>query len=327
MANRIGGALCCVMLAAAGVFLQGQATTPAPAPAATTPALKPIFYPTTEGRKPVVYLIGDSTVKAGADNGASGQWGWGHILHYYFDETKVTVVNNAVGGTSSRSFFQTANMWPRTLANLKEGDYIFMQFGHNDDTRPPESDTLRYRSTIKGNGEETVQGPKDANTMETIHSFGWYLRQMIAQAREKKANPVICSLIPRNGWSPAGKANRADNGYGLWAKQAAEQGGAHFLPLNKLIAEKWDVLGRAKVTADMFPPNEGTHTSWLGARLNAESVADGIKGLDMPLKDLLKEKPVVPETQDIQPGARGPRGPAPATAPAPAAATATGPAR
>ncbi|HVT81604.1 MAG TPA: rhamnogalacturonan acetylesterase [Phycisphaerae bacterium] len=272
----------------------------APAASASAPAAKPVVYPTVDGRKPVIYLIGDSTVKNGRDDGATGgQWGWGHILHYYFDETKVTVVNDAVGGTSSRSFYQTASMWPRTLAKLQQGDYVFMQFGHNDDTRPPESDTLRYRSTIKSNGEETVQGPKDANTMETIHSFGWYERQMIGQAREKKAIPVVCSLIPRNSWGAGGKANRADTGYAKFAHEAADQAGAFFLPLNKLIADKYDQLGREKVTADLFPQGESTHTNWAGARLNAECVAEGIKGLEgCPLKELLKEKPVVPEKAD-----------------------------
>lgn len=289
-----------------------QATTSTATATSAPGKVVPAVYPALAGHKPVVYLIGDSTVKNGQDNGAAGgQWGWGHIVHYYFDETKVTVENDAVGGASSRTFFETAAMWPRVLPKLQQGDYVVMQFGHNDDTRPPESDTLRYRSTIKGNGEETVQGPKDANTKETIHTFGWYERQMIAQARQKKAMPVVCSLIPRNSWSNAGKINRGDTSYGLYAQQAADEAGAFFLPLNKLVADKYDALGKTKVTADFFPANEGTHTNWAGARLNAQCVAEGIKGLEgCPLKEFLKGNARVPEMPDV-PGGVGGRGPMP----------------
>ena len=310
----ICASLSLAVAAAVTVLMQACTSTPsstaAPAPA-DTPNTPPVVYQPLTDHKPVIYLIGDSTVKNGADNGATGgQWGWGHILHYYFDETKVSVENDAVGGTSSRTFLQSANMWGRVVAKLQQGDYVLMQFGHNDNTMPPATDTLRYRSTINGNGEETVQGPKDASTMETIHSFGWYMRQYIAQTHEKKANPIVCSLIPRNGWNGA-KMNRADNGYALWAHQAADQGGAFFVPLNALIADKCDAMGRDKVTAELFPPGETTHTNWAGAKLNAGCVTEGLKALkDCPLKDYLKANPVVPDTADVQTGAgRGPGGP------------------
>ena len=324
-----------LMQACAGIpSSTGAPVPPANTPPAAAPATPPVVYQTLAGHKPVIYLIGDSTMKNGQDNGSNGQWGWGHILHYFFDETKVTVENDAVGGTSTRTFFQSANMWGRVAPKLQQGDYVIMQFGHNDNTAPPATDTMRYRSTINGNGDETVQGPKDASTMETIHTFGWYIRQYVTQARDKKATAIVCSLIPRNGWNGA-KMNRADNGYALWSRQAAEQAGGFFLPLNALIADKCDALGKDKVTAQFFPPNETTHTNWAGAKLNAGCVVDGIKALkDCPLKDMLKADPVVPDAADVPAGAgrapgaaggaRGGRGPASAPAAPPASATRPG---
>ncbi len=261
--------------------------TPAAAPATVvvtaSPAVSPPVVPipvvkTDPNHKPTLFCIGDSTMKNGADNGATmGEWGYGHILHYYFDPAKITVENDAVGGTSSRLVFETANMWPRVLAKLQPGDFVLMQFGHNDDTRPPESDTLRYRSTIKGNGEETVQGPVQGGGMETIHSFGWYMRQYCIQTKGKGASPVIVSFIPRNSWQ-GGKKNPDTTSYSLWAEQAAEQEHAFFVPLNKLVVEEYNKLGQAKVTADLFPAGETTHTTWAGAALNAQCVAAGLKG-------------------------------------------------
>ncbi len=276
---------------AAACAVAALSLLPAPLAAQTT-------APAAE-HKPTLFIIGDSTVKNGADNGSNGQWGWGHILPMLFDPAKITVVNDALGGTSSRSFFETPNLFPKVIAKVQPGDFVLMQFGHNDNTRPPESDTLRYRSTIGGNGEETVEGPKDPKQgggNETIHTFGWYERQMIAAIKAKGATPIVCSLIPRDNWSPDGsKINRADKSYGLWAQQAAEQEKVPFLPLNTLIADHYDKEGKAKVVATYFPKGESTHTNWAGAKLNAECVVEGIKQLDLPLKNaLLATPPAIP---------------------------------
>jgi lysophospholipase L1-like esterase len=283
----------------------------APAPQGTQPP-KP-----DPNRKPTLFLIGDSTVRNGRDDGSNGQWGWGHLLPYYFDKTKINVENLAVGGTSSRTFMQNPTMWPRILPRLQAGDYVIMQFGHNDGTAPPERDTTRFRSTLKGNGEETVQGLVQGGGTETVHSFGWYLRQFIAQTKEKGATPIVCSLIPRNRWTDD-KVNRNDNDYALWAKQAAEGGGAAFIPLGTLIADKYEALGKEKVTADFFPPNEVIHPNWLGSKLNAECVVEGIRKLDTPLKNYLLADAKAPDVPDVTAPARGNRGTATAPAATPA---------
>lgn len=278
--------LCSLAATAAALAV---AFLPARLPAQTT-APAPAADPS---HKPTLFIIGDSTVKNGADNGSNGQWGWGHFVGFYFDPAKITVENDALGGTSSRSFFETPNLFPKVIEKVHAGDYVLMQFGHNDNTRPPESDTLRYRSTVSGNGEQTVEGPKDPKQgggNETIHTFGWYERQMISQIKAKGATPIVCSLIPRDNWR-GDKIGRADTSYGLWAKQAAEQEKVPFLPLNTLIADRYDKEGKDKVVATYFPQGETTHTNWDGAKLNADCVVEGIKQLDLPLKNLLLPTP------------------------------------
>jgi lysophospholipase L1-like esterase len=111
---------------------------------------------------------------------------------------------------------------------------------------------------------------------EVVHTFGWYLRQYISDAKAKGATPVVLSLIPRNDWKD-GKVMRSTEGYGKWAKEAALAGGAAFVDLNSIVADKYDVLGEAKVKE--FFPNEHTHTNAAGADLNARAVVEGLKGL------------------------------------------------
>ncbi|RRN78147.1 lysophospholipase, partial [Pseudoxanthomonas sp. SGD-10] len=102
--------------------------------------------------KPTLFLIGDSTVKNGKGKGDGGLWGWGSFLADYFDKDKIDVENRALGGTSSRTFYNNPQLWQKVLDEIKPGDFVMMQFGHNDSS--PLADTLRARGTIKGNGDE-----------------------------------------------------------------------------------------------------------------------------------------------------------------------------
>ncbi len=228
---------------------------------------------------PTLWIIGDSTVKVGTP----GQRGWGDELAPFFDPAQVVLVNRAIGGRSSRTFL-TEGRWDEILRELRAGDVVIMQFGHNDaspiNEDPPVTNSTRARGTIRGNGDETVFVEKNILTgkPETVHSYGWYLRHYIATAREKGAVAIVCSPIPRKSWSPEGKINRASGSYGLWARQAAEQGGALFIDLNEIIARGYESLGASAVDAHFA--DRGTHTSVEGARFNARAVIAGLRGLD-----------------------------------------------
>jgi lysophospholipase L1-like esterase len=217
---------------------------------------------------PTLFLIGDSTVRNGHGDGAGGQWGWGEPIFNLFDPAKINVVNRAVGGLSSRTFY-TGPYWEKVLAMIKPGDCVVMQFGHNDGGNP--DGATGYRSSLPGVSDDTRQAGA-----EVVHTFGWYLRQYVEGARAKGATPIVCSLIPRKIWKD-GKIERNTKDYAGWAAEVAKTEHAPFLDLNEIIAAQYDQLGPEKVEALFADPH--THTSRAGAEFNAASVIQALKAL------------------------------------------------
>ncbi len=230
---------------------------------------------------PSVWLVGDSTVRQGRGDGADGgQWGWGEYLGTHLDLDKINVVNRAVGGTGVRSFRDTG-YWDFITAHLKPGDVVLIQFGHNDNGP---------RAPLKGIGEE-AQEREDEKTKEksTMHTWGWYLRRYIAEARAKGATPIVCSLIPRNMWRD-GKIGRTSGSHADWARDVAKAEGVGFIDLHERIASRYDELGQEKVNP-LFADGR-VHTSAAGAQLNAATVVEGLKTLPQnPLAGYIKDKP------------------------------------
>src|SRR5262249_31764508 len=151
--------------------------------------------PPSSTRVPTLFLIGDSTVRNGKGDGANGQWGWGDLIGPFFDRTKINVMNSAISGRSSRTYM-TDGHWDQVLGRLKPGDFVMMQFGHNDGGEI--NDTSRARGTLRGTGPETQEIDNLLTKQhETVHTFGWYLRKFIADTKARGATPIVCSLIPR----------------------------------------------------------------------------------------------------------------------------------
>jgi lysophospholipase L1-like esterase len=224
--------------------------------------------------KPVLFIIGDSTVKNGDGSGKNKQMGWGTLLPQFFDSSRITVENHAIGGRSSRTFI-TDGRWDKILARLKPGDYVIMQFGHNDGGAL--ADTSRARGSIRGTGNDSTEIYNPIRKQkEVVYSYGWYMRKYVRDAQEKGAIAIICSPIPRNDWKE-GKVNRADRDYGKWSKETAETTGAFFIDLNNSIGEKYEEMGQELVKPLFF--GDHTHTSVEGAQLNASIVSEGIKNL------------------------------------------------
>jgi lysophospholipase L1-like esterase len=113
------------------------------------------------------------------------------------------------------------------------------------------------------------------------------MRKYAADAKAKGAQPIICSLVPRNDWKD-GKVLRADHSYGKWARESAEAEKVPFLDLNEIAATRYEELGEAKVKT--FFPDEHTHVNVAGADVNAQCVVAGIKALkdNPPLAAYLK---------------------------------------
>ena len=224
--------------------------------------------------KPTLYIIGDSTVRNGDGSGRNGQWGWGSFISGYFDTTKIKVENHAIGGRSSRTFI-TEGRWDSILSKLKKGDFVIMQFGHND--AGPLDDTARARGTIRGLGEESreIYNPI-TKKQEVVHTYGWYMRKYVDDTKAVKAMPIICSPIPRNDWTN-NKVKRSDSSYGGWSQKIALEKGAYFIDLNNKIALQYENLGKEKV--GKFFPTDHTHTDKEGAKLNAEIVIAELRKL------------------------------------------------
>lgn len=236
-------------------------------------------------QKPTLFAIGDSTVKNGKGKGDGGLWGWADFIKPYFDADKINIENHAMGGTSSRTF-QTQGLWDKILAKVKAGDYVIMQFGHNDSS--PLNDSSRARGTMKGVSEDsTVIMNLLTKKEETVHTYGWYMRKFIADVKAKGATPIICSPIPRNDWKNGKVIRNGGNNYGGWCAEIAKQTGIAFIDLNSITADKYDALGQEKVVP--FFPKEHTHTGKEGAEINAASVVSGIKALkDCKLTEYIK---------------------------------------
>lgn len=229
---------------------------------------------------PALFLVGDSTVKTGHDDGHVGPWGWGYEIAAFFDPARIHVYNEARGGRSSRSYIEEGH-WEKVRAQLQPGDFVIVQFGHNDSSN---SVSNPDRATITGAGDETVQLGVD-QSRKTIRTYGSYLREYVADIRAAGATAIVCSPVPRNQWEH-GKIRRGFDGYAGWAAAAAKAAGAFFLDLNSLAADRYDLLGEAQARTYFF---DHQHTNKAGARLHAACVAAGIAHLpDCPLAKALR---------------------------------------
>jgi rhamnogalacturonan acetylesterase len=245
-------------------------TQPPPTPTQTSAALATPLNPAL----PTVFIVGDSTARNQAD------LGWGDHLAHYFDTTHINVANRARAGRSSRTFINEGS-WDKVLAEIKPGDYVLLQMGHNDggDLGGP-----KPRGTLKGLGDETKDVTLPDGHTETVHTFGWYMRKYIADTRAKQATPILLSLTTRNIWKD-GHIER-DMGYDAEIKQLAEDEHVAFVDMATVEADRLEAAGPEK-TALLFPIDH-THTSAEGAELNAQSVTIALKKAHSPLVAYLK---------------------------------------
>jgi lysophospholipase L1-like esterase len=173
------------------------------------------------------------------------------------------------------------------LADIKPGDFVLMQFGHNDGSP---LDDAKARASLKGNSDESrVVTNKVSGKVETVHTYGWYMRKYIADAKAKGATPIVLSLVPRKIWKD-GKVVRGTKDYALWAAESARVEGVPFVDLNDIVARHYEELGQEKVNG-LFA-DDHTHTNPEGAKLNAESVVEGLRALkDCALTKCLVSQP------------------------------------
>ena len=247
---------------------------------------RPVAGSSRKGDNPVLFLVGNSTMRTGTlGNGNNGQWGWGYFAHEYFDENRITVENHALGGTSSRTFYN--RLWKDVLKGVRKGDWVIIELGHNDNGP---YDSGRARASIPGIGKETLDVTiKETGERETVYTYGEYMRRFIRETKAKGAHPILMSLTPRNAWEDKDSTviTRVNQTFGLWAKQVAKKEKVPFIDLNEITACKFEKFGKEKVKYMFYL--DRIHTSVFGARVNAASAAEGLRACrGLKLADYLK---------------------------------------
>lgn len=267
----------------------------------TNPLLKPLqemmtgvepvaYGQSREEGKPMVFITGDSTVK-NTDKDEDGMWGWGSQAGLIFDPAKIVWENVAMAGRSARKYLNEGR-WEKVYNALRPGDFVLIQFGHNDICSITNE---KERGVIPCTADtcHVYQMEKDGR-YELVYSFGWYLRKFIDDVREKGATPILLSLTPRNEW-PEGRIERRNDDYGRWYREVVEMTGVEFVDVHNISADFLDKKfaskdeAKSKVRASKYFCRDHTHTSKLGALMNARSVAKGLRDIRSGLADYLKK--------------------------------------
>jgi lysophospholipase L1-like esterase len=225
---------------------------------------------------PTLFIAGDST--AANYTGANPQQGWAEPVAKLFDPAKLRVVNAARGGRSSRTFI-TEGHWDKMLVDVKAGDFVIIQFGHNDagalNQEPPGSSRpLRARGTIPGVGDEYAEIDNVVTGQhETVYSFGHYLRKMISDTRAKGATPILLTLTQRNQWAD-GRVECPSETYRSWTWRSARDAQLPFVDLTRITADRYQRQGPEAVKAQFG--SDPVHTNLAGAEANAADVVSGL---------------------------------------------------
>ena len=222
----------------------------------------------------VVYLAGDSTL-AEKKPEKRPETGWGEMFQQYFDEKKVRIENHAQNGRSTKTFIGE-NRWQAIVDKLKKGDYVFIQFGHND------------QSKDKG---ERYTPPED---------FKKNLARMVADVRAKKANPILFTPVMRRRFDEDGKFYDAHGEYPDLTRSVAKSLKVPLIDMHRS-SEKLIVGYGSEKSKKLFlqlkageNPNypngieDNTHFSPLGAEEMAKLAVTAIKESKINLRKHLK---------------------------------------
>ena len=243
-----------------------------------------LFVLTSSNKSTTIFIIGDSTAADKQNPQTNPERGWGMMLQGCFDR-HVRVSNHAVNGRSSKSFI-TEGRWQRVLEQLRPGDYVVIQFGHNDEKQ----DTARHT--------------------EPGGTFDENLSRFVREARERKATPILMNAVVRRNFFQASDGSAEDEAlrntkyedeqvnsdtlidthgaYLLSPRRVAEQMGVVFIDANRIthdLEQGMGIEGSRRLHMWYRPgevasiPNgrhDNTHYNVYGARLVAGLLADAI---------------------------------------------------
>lgn len=257
-----------------------------------------------------IFLAGDSTVcdwdAIRGEGYYEPQAGWGQMLYRYFDDT-VTIKNGAISGYSSKTFYQgcvakndNVRHLDELIKNAKEGDYLLVQFGHNDSSKPTE--------------EQKTTRPDVVERYVTTDEYKEYLGKYVDDARAKGVIPVLVTPCARFSVSK-GQFVSSFGAYVEAMKELAEEKEVLLVDLDKKSREYYTELGEEGVKgvflfcdAGIYPDSyykngvqDKTHYQKFGAIQLARMVAEGLKELDIKaltnhMNDNVTRPETVPET-------------------------------
>lgn len=221
--------------------------------------------------KITIWLIGDSTMSV-KQTSAYPETGWGMPFCYFWDST-VVVQNLAQNGRSTRTFMQE-NRWQPAVDKMQEGDYVLVQFGHNDEVPTKASYT-------------------------TTAAFKTNLIKYITDTKRKQAIPVLITPVARRKFDSTGKVEGTHEVYSAIVREVAAEQHVALIDLDaksQALLQAWGVEKSALLFNHLAPgehPNypegkeDNTHFNELGARIMAQLVVQSLKDLQLPLTDRL----------------------------------------
>lgn len=220
----------------------------------------------------VVYLAGDSTV---TDQDVEPWASWGQFITNYFDDN-VVVANYAYSG-SSLSSFKNGNRLKKILNQIKKGDYLFVEFGHNDEK-------------IKGEGNGAWG------------SYSDLLTEFVEAAKEKGAIPILVTPTQRRFFNESGTLKETHGDFPAAMRSVAQKNNVALIDVTKMTTELYEAWGDepsrkafVQYPANTFPGQEkalddNTHFNSFGANEISLCVLKGIRELDLPLKKQIKKE-------------------------------------
>ena len=295
-------------------------TAPQPSAPAAAPAARPAPTPNGQGpispsprdnlpfsnsdiasinpALPTLFIAGDST----AATGNARARGWGAVLVDYFDTSKINIVNRAQGGINFPRFYATR--WPDMVTAMKRGDFVVVELGHNG-------------GHLDGMGDQTREQPgQNGAPPTTTHTYGWYTRKFVTDAKSKGATPIVSSTSIRNIWeNPNARFNEAymitkNDAYdpkqdsverGMGRTKINGEGEMLYVARRVAAEEKVPFIDHANIAADLYEQigrentnkwhSDRTHFSTEGAIVQAELFIAGLRAQpDLKLNEYLNDK-------------------------------------
>lgn len=228
-------------------------------------------------KKIKIFLAGDSTCSI-KESKAFPETGWGMPFTYFWDSS-VTVINRAKNGRSTKTFI-SEGLWKSIMDEAKEGDYVIIQFGHND---------------------ESV-GKKERYA--TPDTFKMNLTRFIKETRTKKATPILFTPVSRRKFDKEGNALETHKEYSALTREVAKEQNVLFIDLDEKSRILYQQLGEqnSKLLFLQLQPGEhpnypdgkidNTHFNELGARLIAQLILKELKNLDTELNERIIVPPI-----------------------------------